>query len=272
MKIGIIGAGAWGSALAVAAGQGGNKIVLWSYDGISQFNAPTTQNMHDLTDCDLWMIATPSEFFADTIAKAHEFYKGQPIVICTKGLGQGGKLLSEILIEIIPECTDIGVLSGPGFAAEVAAGAPTGTTIAGNAKIIELALSVFPEFYKDATDDIIGAQICGAGKNAVAVIMGYVATRSENEKALTLTRAWDEVVRIGIASGAKIETFLMLCGIGDLFLTATSKTSRNFTAGTYIASGRTPQGTVEGISALHELITMANKLEIDTPILKSIKI
>jgi glycerol-3-phosphate dehydrogenase (NAD(P)+) len=292
MKVGVIGAGAWGSALAMVAARpyfttdtiksGCNDVVLWSFDGVTMFDLPTnvtvTRDMRDLQCADVWLVATPSEFFRETIISAREFYDGQVIIICTKGIEQGThKLMSEIIAEEMPELVDVGVLAGPQFAAEVANGLPTGTTCAGNPSVWAEVGFALPELYIETTDDIIGAQICGVGKNAVAVIMGYVAGRGENEKAMILTRAWSEVVKIGIARGAKLETFLMLCGIGDLFLTATSTTSRNYSAGMNIASGRPPMaqangGTVEGIAALRGLGHMADEFGIDAPVLKSLDI
>jgi glycerol-3-phosphate dehydrogenase (NAD(P)+) len=275
MKVGVIGAGAWGCALAVSAARGGHDVVLWSYDGrTADFitgDIKISQNMYDLQNSDIWLVATPSEFFRETVSVAREFYNKIPVIICTKGIEQGN-LMSEILSDVLPECTDVGVLGGPQFAAEVARGIPTGSSLAGTPTAIRAGRAVLSEFYIQETDDIIGVQICGAGKNAVAVIMGHasVMATGENERAMILTRAWAEVVKIGLASGAKIETFLGLCGIGDLFLTATSITSRNFSAGVAIARNEPIFGTVEGVSALHGLSAMARKSGIDTPILSKI--
>lgn len=282
MKVSVIGAGAWGTALALTSARGGSDTLLWSYDGLhKEFdnvsipeNLKITTDMSDLKNTDTWLIVTPSAHFRETMIKARDFYDGQPIIICTKGAEYNtGDFMSEILKETLPECVDFGVLSGPQFAAEVAKGIPTGSTLAGTNKAITAGQEVLNKLYLEISNDIIGTEICGVGKNATALICGYnsVMASGENERALSFTRTWGEIVNIGLAMGAEIRTFLGLCGIGDLFLSATSETSRNFSGGIAIAQGNQPQGTVEGIFALHGLVERANALGIDTPILKEMK-
>ena len=281
MKIGIIGAGAWGTALAHACARSENNVVLWSYDGeyahFENVNMPSTiqitKNMADLKNTDTWLIVTPAAFFRETIRTAHDAYNGQPVIICTKGAeNTTGQFMSEILNTELPECVDFGVLSGPQFAAEVAQGVPTGSTLAGTDATINAGHDALSVLYLEDSDDVIGTEICGLGKNAVALICGYntIATR-ENERAMIFTRAWNEVVDLGLAAGAKLRTFLGLCGIGDLFLSATSETSRNFAGGMAIARGEQPNGTIEGIFALRGLINRAQALGIETPILNDMK-
>lgn len=281
MKIGIIGAGAWGTALAHACARSENNVVLWSYDGeyahFENVNMPSTiqitKNMADLKNTDTWLIVTPAAFFRETIRTARNSYNGQPVIICTKGAeNTTGQFMSEILNTELPECVDFGVLSGPQFAAEVAQGVPTGSTLAGTDATINAGHDALSVLYLEDSDDVIGTEICGLGKNAVALICGYntIATR-ENERAMIFTRAWNEVVDLGLAAGAKLRTFLGLCGIGDLFLSATSETSRNFAGGMAIARGEQPDGTVEGIFALRGLINRAQALGIETPILNDMK-
>ena len=180
--------------------------------------------------------------------------------------------MSEILQTEIPECVDFGVLSGPQFAAEVAHGVPTGSTLAGTHNAVVAGQGALNKLYLEISSDIIGTQVCGVGKNAVALICGYNSIKcQENERALIFTRVWNEVMQIGIAMGGDLRTFLGLCGIGDLFLSATSATSRNFAGGMAIAQGNPPQGTVEGIYALRGLIARAQDLGVDTPILKEMQ-
>ncbi len=282
MKVGIIGAGAWGTALAVITAKGGNSVTLWSYDGLAKQwdgveypdNMHITKDMADLTDMDTWLVVTPAAFFRDTMRNAAAFYNNQPVIICTKGAESStGAFMSEIMADVMPECSALGVLSGPQFAGEVAAGVPTGSTIAGVDAAVAAAKVALNKLYLVESDDVIGAEICGVGKNAVALICGYnfVAAAGENERALIFTRAWNEVANIGRALGAKTETFLGLCGIGDLFLSATSPTSRNFSGGMAIAKGETPEGTVEGIFALGGLVARADKMGVDVPVLKQMK-
>lgn len=278
MKVGVIGAGAWGTALAIVSARGGADVTLWSYDGehksfddvMMPENIRMTADMADLTNTDAWLIVTPGAFFRETVRKARDSYNGQPIIICTKGAEcASGQFMSEILQAELPECVDFGVLSGPQFAAEVAKGVPTGSTLAGTTKALDAGYEILNKLYLVGSDDVIGAEVCGVGKNAVALICGYnsVAAAGENERALIFTRAWGEVMKIGVAMGAKIQTFLELCGIGDLFLSATSATSRNFSGGMAIAHGEQPTGTVEGIFALCGLIERAKNLGVDVPVL-----
>ena len=280
--IGVFGAGAWGTALAYTCAKSGNKVIHWGFDGIfdglSDLQKPEnvirTSDMADLKACEYWLIVTPAAFFRETVRKMRKFYNGQPILICTKGMeSASGEFMSEILNTEIPECKDFGILSGPQFAREVATGIPTGSTLAGNKKVRAGGHAALAALYLQDSDDVIGAQICGVGKNAVSLISGFLTVKSggENERALFFTRAWDEIVELGVKMGAECETFLMLCGVGDLFLSATSPTSRNFSAGEAIARGEEYIGTVEGIFALQGLVRRAKKLGISTPVLNEMK-
>ena len=282
MKVGIIGAGAWGTALSIVTARGGADVIMWSFDGMYKefdnvdmpHNIKVSTNMSDIKETDLWLIVTPAAFFRETMRKAREYYNGQPVIICTKGAEYStNQFMSAVLQSEIPECRDLGVLAGPQFAAEVAQGIPTGSTLAGNNNIIVAGQEALNKLYINPSDDIIGTEICSVGKNAVALICGYNvgAGKGENERAMMFTRAWNEVLNIGLAAGAKMRTFLDLCGIGDLFLTATSETSRNFSAGVAIARGDTPSGTVEGIFALCGLIAHAKNFGINTPVLIEMK-
>ncbi len=279
MNVAVIGAGAWGTALAITAARGASDVVLWSYDGncrsfpgvMMPNNISLTHDMAHLRGADIWLVVTPAAYFRDVLTNAREYYNNQPIIICTKGAERdSGLFMSEVLRAVLPQCDRYGVLSGPQFAAEVAAGIPTGSTLAAVADVCATGKSVLSQLYIECSDDIIGAEICGVGKNAVALICGYnsVMAAGENERALIVTRAWGEVVRIGQAIGAKTQTFLELCGIGDLFLSATSHTSRNFAGGAAIARGDTPEGTVEGIYALRALVSRADSVGVDVPVLR----
>ena len=278
MKVGIIGAGAWGTALGVVSARGGADVVMWSFDGEYKAfdgvdmpqNLKISRDMADMADMDALLIVTPAAFFRETMKKAQKYYKNQPIIICTKGAEPiTGEFMSEILSDVLPECVNFGVLSGPQFAAEVARGVPTGSTLAGNDIARRAGHEILNKLYLSDSDDIVGVQMCGVGKNAVALIAGYnfVASAGENERAMIFTRAWNEVIAVGKKMGAQTETFSDLCGIGDLFLSATSDTSRNFSGGMAIARGEEIIGTVEGISALRGIIARAEKLGVSTPVL-----
>ncbi len=279
MKVGVIGAGAWGTALAVVSARGGADVFLWSYDGVlKEFdgvqipeNLTLTREMADMAGMDAWLVVTPAAFFRETMRGAAAYYRGQPVIVCTKGAEpSSGDFMSEIIADVMPACRDYAVLSGPQFAAEVARGVPTGSTLAARTDLaLQAGRAILNKLYITPSQDVIGAEICGVGKNAVALICGYnsVAAAGENERAMIFTRAWGEVVQIGLASGAQIQTFLDLCGIGDLFLSATSETSRNFSGGMAIARGENLVGTVEGIFALSGLIRRAGRLGVETPTL-----
>lgn len=281
MIVGVVGAGAWGTALAITAARGGADVVLWSYDGgAKEFDGIAmpacvrlTRDMADLRGADVWLVVTPAAYFRETVRAARDYYNGVPVIICTKGAEYStGSFMSEILRTELPACNDFGVLSGPQFAAEVAAGVPTGSTLAGTPQARRVGAAALNKLYISESDDVIGAEMCGVGKNAVALICGYTSIKSgENERAMIFTRAWGEVVKIGMALGAKEGTFLDLCGIGDLFLSATSATSRNFAAGMAIAEGRPIQGTVEGIFALSGILSRAESLGIGTPVLSEMR-
>jgi len=280
--VGIIGSGAWGTALAINIARGGVNVNLWSFDGeYARFdgvdmpgNLTVVRNPDDLADMDVWLLVTPASFCRETLQKFVNVYKSQPIIICTKGAdSKTNEFISEILTDVIPNCTDFGVLSGPQFAGEVAKGAPTGSTLAGTPKVIEAGRAILNLAYLDETDDIIGTQIAGVGKNVAALISGFISVniKSENERAMIFTLVCNEIIKVGLAMGAKIDTFTGLCGLGDLFLSATSRTSRNYAGGVAIANGEPLVGTIEGIFAYDTIITRARKLGIATPILTGMR-
>jgi len=257
MKIGIIGGGAWGSALKVLVQRKNHSVD------------------EDLAAAELWLIAVPAAYFRASVIAARDLYRKQPIIICTKGMEPGTHLfMSEVLAAELPESDGlVGVLSGPQFAAEVASGVATGSTLAGSDAVLSVGLKALGEFYLEETNDVVGVQICGCGKNAAAIVAGFYSekSRGENERAMMLSRAWSEVVDFGLAFGADARTFSLLCGVGDLFLSAASATSRNFSAGVAIARGEPVVGTVEGLSALQGLALRAKALGVKTPVLNSIE-
>lgn len=281
--VGIIGAGAWGTALAINVAQGGADVVLWSYDGEYKHfdgvdipeNLTVVTEPEKLKNTDVWLNVTPASFFRETLQKFVAFYNNQPVIICTKGAdSKTHEFMSEILNDVLPMCIDFGILSGPQFAAEVATGAPTGSTLAGTtARAMEAGLQVLNLSYLDATNDVIGTQIAGVGKNIMALISGYIheTVASENERAMIFTRCCNEIINIGLEMGATLKTFTGLCGLGDLFLSATSPTSRNYSGGIAVAHNDEFKGTIEGIYAYETLIVRARKLGCDTPVLDAVR-
>ena len=181
MKVAVIGAGAWGTALSIVSARGGADVVLWSYDGEYKHfdnvempeNIQVSTDLEVVGDCDTWLIVTPAAFFRETMRKASTFYNNQPVIVCTKGAeSTTGNFMSEIIADELPNIKDFGVLSGPQFAAEVAAGVPTGSTLAGTQRAIDAGRAVLNKLYIHPSDDVIGTEICGVGKNAVALIYG----------------------------------------------------------------------------------------------------
>ena len=281
--VGIIGAGAWGTALAINIARGGPNVILWSFDGeYAHFegvnipdNLTVVREPEKLTKADVWLNVTPAKFFRETTRRFVPFYNNQPIIICTKGADSSThEFMTEILESELPKCKDFGVLSGPQFAGEVAKGAPTGSTLAGTTpRVMEAGLQVLNLAYLEATNDVIGTQIAGVGKNIIALISGYIheTVSSENERAMIFTRACDEIIKLGLTMGAELKTFVGLCGLGDLFLSATSPTSRNYSGGVAIAHNEELVGTIEGIYAYETLIVRARKMGCDTPVLDEMR-
>jgi len=280
--VGIIGAGAWGTALAINIAYGGTNVNLWSFDGeYAHFDGvdmphglTVVREPEKLKNTDIWLTVTPASFFRETLKKFVKVYNNQPIIICTKGAdSKTHEFMSEILQSELPKCTDFGVLSGPQFAAEVAHGSLTGSTLAGTKRVLDAGRAVLNLAYLDETDDIIGTQIAGVGKNVMALISGFISVRikSENERAMLFTSACNEIINLGIAMGAKIRTFTGLCGLGDLFLSATSPTSRNYAGGVAIANDEPLIGTVEGIFAFDTILTRAEQIGIKLPVLTDMK-
>jgi glycerol-3-phosphate dehydrogenase (NAD(P)+) len=293
MNVGVIGAGAWGTALAVLSARGGNDCALFFHDRALAENASKgrenpllpgveipanvlcSAEIRLISDSDVWLIASPSGFFRRNLQKSRDFWRNRPIIVCTKGVeADTGKFMSEIIAEEMPEVQKsglVGILSGPQFAGEVARGLPAGSTLAGRADVFAVSKRAIPGIFLENTGDIIGAELCGAGKNAVALLAGFLTGRGagENEKALNITLAWNEIAGLGRRMGAESGTFMMLCGLGDLLLSATSATSRNFSAGHAIGRGQMPgrDATAEGISALRGLLMRAEMLGLSMPVL-----
>lgn len=206
----------------------------------------------------------------------------QSIIICAKGVEQqSGALLSEIVSDVCPDIS-LMVLSGPTFAAEVAAQSPTAVTLAStNAnKAAQLAQAIgTPYFRIYLSDDIIGAQIGGAVKNVLAIACGIVEGRSmgDNTRAALITRGLAEIVRLGRAKGAKAETLMGLSGLGDLTLTCSAKQSRNFSLGLALGEGQSlpdilgaRNSVAEGVFSASSVVGLANHLGVDVPICQAV--
>ncbi len=298
-RIGIIGAGAWGTALAMVAGRAGRDVVIQARetDVVDAINAEhenpvflpgvsldpairaTTEIAEAAAEADAVLLVVPSQFMRAAISGLKDgLGSGVPAVVCTKGIEKASHaLMSEIVDDVLPG-TPVAVLSGPTFAAEVAADKPTAVTLAcadaDTAVRLSEALGT-PRFRPYRSDDIIGAQIGGAVKNVLAIGCGIVEGRGlgDNARAALITRGLAEIVRLGSAKGAKAETLMGLCGIGDLVLTCNAMQSRNFSLGVRLGRGETLDDIInartsvaEGVSNASSVSELAGTLNIDMPI------
>jgi glycerol-3-phosphate dehydrogenase (NAD(P)+) len=298
MKIGVIGGGAWGTALAQVAAAGGPSL-LWAREpevvetvnsaqenklflpGVPlDPNLRATSVLTDLADCDALLVVTPAQHMRSVLAG---FDAGaRPLILCSKGIEEAtGKLMHEVAAEAQPGAP-IAVLSGPTFAHEVAAGLPAAVTLAvkqtavGEALVNRLALTNFRPYL---TDDVAGAEIGGAVKNVLAIACGVVEGRGLglNARAALISRGFAEMTRFGLAKGARAETLAGLAGLGDLVLTCSSTSSRNFSLGVGIGEGRRAADLLadrctvaEGAFTAPVLKRAADALGVDMPIVAAV--
>ncbi|XSG81688.1 MAG: NAD(P)H-dependent glycerol-3-phosphate dehydrogenase [Methyloligella sp. ZOD6] len=299
---GIVGAGAWGCALAQTARRAGRDVTLWGYEPAvvdeineSHLNSTylpgveldagirATASLKEVAACDLVLLVTPAQHVRSIAGElAFHLRPEQTLIICAKGIEQQtGKLLSEVVGEVAPGA-EIGALSGPGFAEEIAKGLPSAVTLAlGTAeKAAELAgLLSHQSFRCYASTDVIGAQVGGAGKNVLAIAAGIVQGKGlgASAHAALVTRGFAELTRLGIALGAKRETMAGLSGLGDLILTCGSATSRNMSLGIALGEGRTlgdvlksRSSVTEGVFTAGAVVEIAAAKGIDMPICHSV--
>ena len=301
-KIGIIGAGAWGTALAMAAHRAGNEVVLQAHepevaDNINQDHRnelflpgfdldpaiKATNDIDEATDVDAVMLVSPAQHLRAVCSAAAEGWpENVPAIICSKGIEQDScALMSEVVGEMLPGLP-VAVLSGPTFAAEVARNLPTAVTLACRdetmAKVMMETLSA-KKFRIYRSDDVIGAQIGGAVKNVLAIACGIVEGRGlgDNTRAALVTRGMAEIVRLGVTKGAAAETMFGLSGMGDLTLTCNAMQSRNFSLGAALGAGKTlddilaERNTVaEGVFTASSVTDLARRLDVELPICSAV--
>ena len=258
---GIVGTGAWGTALAVAAQRAGRDVILWARraDLATSLNekhentaylpgiplpAPlrATTDASDLAACNALILATPAQHLRATAKLLAPVLPATvPLIVASKGIElTTHKLMSEVLAQELPR-NPVAVLSGPSFAAEVARDLPAALTLASEWGTESLARALSsPTLRLYTTDDIIGTQIGGAIKNVLAIACGIVAGRAlgENARAALMTRGLAEIMRLGTALGARSETMMGLSGLGDIALTCSSPQSRNMSLGLALGQGR----------------------------------
>ncbi len=262
-KIGVVGAGAWGTALAQLSATAGCDVTLWAREQevVASINErdenemflagvplePSIRATSDLSDMagkDFIFMVVPAQFVRTVLTqlKPH-ISENAAIVLCAKGIEQStGKLMSDVVTEILPK-SPLVVLSGPTFAREVAEGRPSAVTIASKYQRVTEKLSEAigqPTFRPYASRDVIGAEIGGALKNVFAIACGITTGRNmgDNARAALITRSLSEMVRFGEKYGAERSTMMGLCGLGDLILTCSSPQSRNMSLGIAIGEGQ----------------------------------
>lgn len=268
MRIGVIGGGAWGTALAQVAAANGEPVMLWAREhavvtainlarentvflpGVSLSpSIHATEVLGDLAICDALLVVTPAQHLRASLAALPQGHR--PLVLCAKGIEAGTMtLMSDIAAELHP-LSPVAVLSGPTFAAEVAKGLPTAVTLACTDEAAARALSqrlARPTFRPYASDDVTGAEIGGAVKNVLAIACGVVAGRGlgENARAALIARGFAEMVRYGVARGGRADTLSGLSGLGDLVLTCSSTASRNFSLGVGLGEGKSAASLLGG--------------------------
>jgi len=259
MKIGVVGAGKWGEALAYALSEK-NEVIITSRTHRDWENF---KPLEEVLACPYLIITLPAQQIAQWLAD-HFIFSGQKILVAAKGIeATSGRFLNEIYAQHVPE-KNLAFLSGPSFAVEVMASLPTAVVI--NAHTSETAAefaSFFPRFIRTYTsNDVIGAEIAGAYKNVIAIAAGICAGLGlgNNASAALIARGLVEMQRFGTAYGANDETFLGLSGAGDLFLTASSAMSRNYRVGLGLSEGKTKEAICAAIGEVSEGIGTAYAL------------
>lgn len=295
--VGVIGAGAWGTALAVAAGRAGRRVELWgrtysdlidlAHTGENRRYLPglrlsplphVTRELADVMQCAMVLVAIPAQQIRSLAPLiALHVRPRQPLILCAKGVERGtARLMSEVMREFVPHA-DLACLSGPTFAGEVVQGLPTAVTVAADdlavAQRISSALSSLT-FRCYATRDVMGVELCGATKNILAIACGIVAGRGlgDNARSALVTRGLAELRRLCHALGALPETPMGLAGLGDLTLTCTSSQSRNYTLGYQIGTGATPDPDrlAEGFFSASAMVERAEGAGVDMPICRAV--
>lgn len=298
-RIAVIGGGAWGTAVALAALRAGRDAVLWAREPavVEAINrdhenrdylpgvplpAGLTATSDDsvVAGADAVMLVAPAQHLRTVCQRLAPHWKpGAPAVICAKGIEIATQsLMSEAVAAALPAGTPVAVLSGPTFAAEVARGLPTAVTLACTdtalgARLVEsLGSRTFRPYL---SGDVIGAQVGGAVKNVLAIACGVVEGRTlgDNARAALITRGLAEITRLALALGGRAETLMGLSGLGDLTLTCSSLQSRNMSLGVALGTGRTldevmgeRRSVAEGVYTARAVVALAGRLGVDMPI------
>ncbi len=299
--IGVIGAGAWGTALAQVMASDGSEVLLWAREPelVAEINAAHTNSLFlpsarlseairatgdlaDLAAVPVLLVVTPAQHLARVLSGLPD--APRDLVLCSKGIEAGtGRLMADVAAEAAP-AAQIAVLSGPTFAHEVAAGLPTAVTLAcggGDAQWERLAPALSrPSLRPYYSDDVTGAEIGGAVKNVLAIACGVVEGLGlgQNARAALIARGYAEMVRFGLALGARAETMAGLSGMGDLVLTCSSTSSRNFSLGKALGEGRSAAEALDGKASVAEgahtapvLADLARRHGVAMPIVEAVE-
>ncbi len=301
-QIAVIGAGAWGTALASVAARAGRKVTLWAREPevtesinrrrVNALYLPDVELPDGITtSCDLSIAAgagavlmvVPAQFARQVfIQLSRHISPATPVLLCSKGIEQDTqKLMTAILEETLPQAIPA-VLSGPSFAKDVALQMPTAVTLAcadaPTAETLADALRL-PTFRIYLSDDLIGAEIGGAVKNVLAIACGIVDGRrlGDSARAALIARGFNELLRLAVALGAQPETLSGLCGLGDVILTCTSRQSRNMSLGVALGQGQflddILQGrtsVAEGVATARALAGLARSVHVEMPICEAV--
>lgn len=301
-SIGVIGGGAWGTALAQTARLAGRDVVLCAReaDVVAEINEQhvntpflpgialdpglrATQRISDVARCDVILMVAPAQFVRSSMAElAKSIAPGVPVVICAKGLEQAtGKLMGTVIGEVAPETT-LAVLSGPSFAADVARGLPAALTLACRDEALgqPLAQAIgYRNFRLYWSSDVVGTQLGGALKNVLAIAAGIVDGKAlgASAHAALVTRGFAEMRRFGAALGAKPETLTGLSGLGDLLLTCGSPQSRNMSLGRALGQGKSladvlgaRRSVAEGVFTAAAVVRVAKEHAVEMPIASAV--
>ena len=297
-RIGIAGAGAWGTALAIVARAAGREVVLWARreshvramleSGANDAYLPgaalgpgiaATADPAAAAAADALLLAVPAQAAGAVAALfAPHLAPPVPVAVCAKGIERGtARTMSEVLGEALP-ANPVAILSGPTFAGEVARGQPAAVTLACRDRALAEALAAAlatPAFRPYHSDDVAGAEIGGAVKNVLAIACGIVEGRGlgENARAALITRGLAEMTRLARARGGRAETMMGLAGLGDLALTCASPTSRNYSHGVALGAGRAPDeaAVVEGVATSAALARLARRHGVEMPIAQAVE-
>jgi glycerol-3-phosphate dehydrogenase (NAD(P)+) len=300
--IGIVGAGAWGTALAKVAAERNLLVRLWAHeaDVVQAINARrenalflagvrlpesvvATERFADLAAATMIILAVPAQFLGRTLTALAEHVRPEaPLVNAAKGIEIAtGRLMSEVTASVLPGSPQA-ALSGPSFAREVADGLPTALTVASRDKALAERIAAAlgsARLRLYTSNDIVGTQIGGAVKNVLAIACGIATGRGlgENARAALITRGLAEMTRLTAALGGSPETLLGLCGVGDLVLTCMSATSRNFAVGLALGQGKTlvdalagKRSVAEGVASAEAVVARARAERVAMPISEAV--